>query len=149
MALEKHRVCQQRDGCPYGRIEALEMTDLNDPLVLVGNRLQFLSFFIIDGKRFFNKQVNSGQHQIAGSFEMRNCGDGYRGSVNGTAGQQITDRTIVLSRKLLCYLSAAISICIDNACQFDWVAFLLKLVIDACVVTSEGAYAYHGNSDLF
>jgi hypothetical protein len=77
-----------------------------------------------------------------------NSRNGDRGSLDGhPSADQLLNRPKRPTAELFGYGVGACWIFIDHANQFDDVQFAGKLVVNAGVITSKGAYADNGNGN--
>lgn len=147
MDLKKHGLGNKRQGGTNGRIKALEMPNLGNTAVLVGDRNQFVGFGQRGGQRLFNEHVNAGFHQSSGDAEMVGSGNDNGGGLDSFGFAESPEVRGGAYSKFFSYGLGTSEVGVGDSCQSNRLSLLLELAINAGVVASEDASADDRNVD--
>ena len=144
MYLKKHWLGEERKRSPNCRVEALEMTDLCNPLVSGRQLDKFVGLSESCGQRFLDQYIDAGLNEIASHGKMMNRGRRHRSSTNFTmGGHHLMDRAERPAAKFAGNLVGAIQIGVNHSQQTDRLPLLFEFFVDAGVISSEDAHAHH------
>ena len=145
---EKHRMSQDGDRGADGGIEALEVSDLRDALVLGGEVNEFVGFVKRSGERLFDEDVDAGLHEFAGDVHVMDCGSGDgRGLQLAVRGEHLRDGAESFAGEFAGDRIGAGSVGINDAEKADRLALLFEFFVDAGMVASEDACPDDGDGD--
>ena len=144
MHLKKHGLGKKWERGADRRIEALEMTDLRNPLVSGRQLDKFVSLSESRGQRFLDQYIDARLHEIAGDGEMMNRGRGHGSSAKFTMGRHhLANRAKGPAAKFASNLVRTIKVGVNHSQQADGFALLFEFFVDAGMVSSEDAHAHH------
>jgi len=139
MNLEEHGLAEQRQRGANRGIEALQVSDLRDALVLGGNLDEFVSLRKSGGDRLFDENVDAGFHQRARDVKMKDGRHSDRSRLHFTVrGEHLVDGAKGLAAEFARDGVGTRGIGIDDSDETHF-AGLLQRVIEASVVASERA----------
>ncbi len=153
MCLKEHGAVESGDGGGDSRVEAFQMTDLDDAVVLGGEGEDVVGFGECGGEGFFDEDIDAGKQELPGDGGVECGGDADGGGVDpgpkiGTRGtQHVCDggegRDVVLGGEGFTQRGTGF----DEGGELDEVRLGgLELAIDAEMVSPEGAGPDDGNA---
>jgi len=148
MYLKKHRLREEWKRSADRGIEALEMTDLRNPLVNGRQLDKFVGVSESCGQRFLDQYIDAGLHEVASHGKMMNRGSGHRSGTKFTVGgHHLTNGAEGPAAELAGNLVGAIEIGVNHSQQADRFPLLFEFFVDAGVVSSEDAHTHYRNGN--
>jgi hypothetical protein len=144
MHLKEHGLGEKRKRGADGGIEALEVTDLRNPLVCGRQLHKFVGLSESCGEWFLDQYIDARLHEVASHGKMVNRGGGYRRRTKFTVGgHHLTNRAKGPAAELAGNLVGTIKVGVNHPQQADRFPLLFEFFVDAGVVSSEDAHAHY------
>jgi hypothetical protein len=146
--LKEHRPAQARFNGGDGRVEAFQVPDLHNAVVLFRQCDDLVGFGQRCGQRLFNEQIESACEQLRGDRVVIDRRNSYVGSVQmQVGGEQRAGGREDGNRVLLCDLGCAGRIGLQRGNQRNACLGQLQLTIDAQMIAAKCACACNCNSN--
>ena len=146
--LEEHRFVESGERCGDGGVEALEVADLDDALVLRGEREDVIGLGECCGEGLFDEDIDAGEQQGLRSDGVLSGGHADGGRVETECSSvEFVCRSEGGDAVLRTELQATLCIGIDKSDELHQFGVRgLKFAVDAKVVAPEGARTDDGNA---
>jgi hypothetical protein len=146
MGLEEHGAGELGLDAEDSGVEALEVADLEDAVVFLGEGDEGVGFSEGGGDGLFDEAVDAGRKELRGDVVVMDGRNGYRGGVEAEAGAEGffrsgEDGDGVLGGYGLCALGMGFN------CGGESDAARSELAVDAEVVGAEGSGAGDGDAE--